>query len=230
MYRFYLDEIAFPIAPPKLQMKVKNQNKTLVLLNEGEINIPRLAGLMEISFQARLPQQPLPFAPNGRSPADYMALLGMFKAQKKKLRFLVTRSAPDGTLLFDTNLLVTLEDYTVTEDAGEGFDMLADLQLKEYREYGVKTIRVNTGKPSAQVSRSRPASTVPNALLHKVSRGGTLWAIAQQHLGDGSRYKEIYELNRTTIDGGNRGTGNTRNTVYPGQTLRMPQKTPKKWR
>ena len=51
MYDVYLDKMLCPIAPDKLQLKISNKNKTLVLINEGEINILKKAGLTEISFE-----------------------------------------------------------------------------------------------------------------------------------------------------------------------------------
>ena len=38
MYYFYLDKLLLPVAPEKLELKIKNQNKTMKLINEGEIN------------------------------------------------------------------------------------------------------------------------------------------------------------------------------------------------
>lgn len=38
MYFFYLDKLLLPVAPEKLEMKIKNQNKTTNLINDGEIN------------------------------------------------------------------------------------------------------------------------------------------------------------------------------------------------
>ena len=46
---------------------------------------------------------------------------------------------------------------------------------------------------------------------YTVKRGDSLWKIAQSHLGSGSRYTEIMELN-----------GLTSNTIHPGQVLKLP--------
>ncbi len=35
-YDFYLDKCLLPIAPQKLQVKIKNANSTLTLINEGK--------------------------------------------------------------------------------------------------------------------------------------------------------------------------------------------------
>lgn len=46
---------------------------------------------------------------------------------------------------------------------------------------------------------------------YTVQRGDSLWAIAAKQLGDGSRYNEIKTMN-----------GLTSNTIYAGQTLKLP--------
>ena len=55
-----------------------------------------------------------------------------------------------------------------------------------------------------------------------MKKGDTLWLIAQAAMGDGNRYPELYEANKAVIDGKNRGTGNPRYTIYPGQVLTIP--------
>ena len=50
-----------------------------------------------------------------------------------------------------------------------------------------------------------------NYRVHTVVHGDTLWKIAAQYLGDGSRYKEIVSLN-----------GLSSNVIYSGQKLKIP--------
>lgn len=52
-----------------------------------------------------------------------------------------------------------------------------------------------------------------NYRIHTVKHGDTLWAIAQKHLGKGSRYTEIVKLN-----------GLKSNVLYTGQKLKIPKK------
>lgn len=65
---------------------------------------------------------------------------------------------------------------------------------------------------AVQTSSERPTVT------HEVTQGESLWSIAEQHLGDGSRYTEILDLNRDSIP--------SSNWISPGQNLQLPDETP----
>ena len=49
MYRFYLANMLLPVTPSKLSVKTKNMNKTVTLINEGEVNIIKTKGLRGLS-------------------------------------------------------------------------------------------------------------------------------------------------------------------------------------
>ena len=44
-YDFYLDKCLLPVTPSKLQIKINNANKTLTLIDEGQINILKTLNL-----------------------------------------------------------------------------------------------------------------------------------------------------------------------------------------
>lgn len=54
---------------------------------------------------------------------------------------------------------VSMEDYKITEQAKDGFDLMVKIKLKQYRDYGTKTvnIKIAASKPKAQVEKQRPA-------------------------------------------------------------------------
>ncbi len=47
---------------------------------------------------------------------------------------IIYRSLPSGEEIFNTSLLVSLEEYQVLEAADLGFDVRVSLRLKEYQE------------------------------------------------------------------------------------------------
>ena len=92
-YSFYLDGILLPVTPESLRIKVRNQNKTISLINEGEINFLKLPGLSEVQFEALLPQVSYPFTNGNAKPADfYLSKLEQMKAGKKYFQFIVSRT------------------------------------------------------------------------------------------------------------------------------------------
>lgn len=203
MYGIFMDGLQLPVAPPKLSTKIQNKNKTITLINEGEVNLLKTAGLTELSFDVLLPNSKYPFAayPDGFQPAThYLDKLEKLKVNKEPFQFIVTRSKPNGDLLFDTNLKVTLEDYEIKEDAENGFDIEVAINLKQFRDYGTKKMVVKSnpvGRQSVQkvkTTKDRPSSKTPPK-SYTVKSGDSLWAICQRELGDGSKYKEIAKLN-----------------------------------
>lgn len=219
MYGFFMDGLQLPVAPPKLDTKIQNKNKTITLINEGEVNLLKTAGLTELSFDVLLPNSKYPFAvyPDGFQPAThYLDKFEKLKISKEPFQFIVTRAKPNGDLLFDTNLKVSLEDYEIKEDAENGFDIEVAISLKQYRNYGTKKLVIKTASTGSRTSKKvtttkdRPSSKTPPK-SYTVKSGDTLWAICQKELGSGSKYNEIAKLN---------GIKNP-NLIKPGQVIRL---------
>ena len=61
-YDFYLDKTLLPFAPGKLQIKIGNANKTVTLIDGGEVNLLKTPGLSDIEFECLLPQVQYPFS------------------------------------------------------------------------------------------------------------------------------------------------------------------------
>lgn len=219
-YACYLDGVEFPV-PSKLTVKVKNKNKTLVLLNEGEINFLRTPGLTEIVVPFDFPM-----LTGSRSPDYYLGVLEKLKTEKRHTQFILVRRSPNGRALFDTNIQVSCEDYNVTEDGKNGLDVSVDVSLKQWRDYGTKTVTVqespaptqSTPAPSqpqtVAVEKERDTSTAPQAKTYTVKKGDTLWAIAKKYYGAGAQYSKIYEANTDKIS--------NPNLIYVGQVLTIP--------
>jgi len=222
-YDFYLNKCLLPVAPPKLSVKINNANETVTLINEGEINILKKAGLTDIEFECRIPQEKYPFAvyKSGFKGADYfLDYFESLKTSKKPFQFIVCRKRPTGKRLFDTNIKVSMEDYKITEDAKNGFDVLVKIKLKQWRDYGTKTVNIsfNMEKPKASVEPQREATTSPapeTAQTYTVVKGDCLWNIAKKFYGNGSKYSIIYNANKSVI-------GGNPNLIYPGQVLTIP--------
>lgn len=217
-YYFFIGDMMLPVPPAKMNVKVNNKNKTINLINEGEVNIIKAQGLTEISFDARLPNQNYPFADYDTSfsssltsqltgsnfsfkKADYF--LDNFKTSKLSnlpVRLIITRMR-NWQLLFDTNMLVTLEDYGIDEDADNGFDLVVPLRFKQYRPYGTKECEVTTDENGVQhisVKETRPAynKTVSNA--YKIRNEQSMWEVCKRMSGGSLDWREVMEKNSIT--------------------------------
>lgn len=170
-----------------------------------------------------------------RRPEYYLNILERLVAGKTPTQFIMTRTTPNGRLLFDTNIKVSVEDYAIAESASNGLDVSVEVKLKQYRDYSTKTIKVETEakkttaavtqqtqqtnktetKKTATVTTTRAATTAPKATTYTVKKGDTLWGISKKYLGNGAKYNLIFNANKGKIK--------NPNLIYVGQVLTIPQ-------
>jgi LysM repeat protein len=203
MYLCYIDGILMPVAPSKINTKIKNKNRTITLINEGEANILKSAGLQEISFNMMIPAYKYPFALYLGGiflPISYyLEILDRLKNSKKPFQLIIIREGVLGALGFDTNLKVSLEDYQILEDAGNGRDITVSIKLKQYQEKTKTVVRVATAVGGGTVKyileKVRDSSKVIEK-TYKVKEGDTLYTIAKKQLGNGEKYRDLITLNK----------------------------------
>lgn len=218
MYLCYIDGILMPVAPSKINTKIKNKNRTITLINEGEANILKSAGLQEISFNMMIPAYKYPFALYLGGiflPISYyLEILDRLKNSKKPFQLIIIREGVLGALGFDTNLKVSLEDYQILEDAGNGRDITVSIKLKQYQEKTKTVVRVATAVGGGTVKyileKVRDSSKVIEK-TYKVKEGDTLYTIAKKQLGNGEKYRDLITLNKL---------GNSSN-IEVGQVIRL---------
>ncbi len=232
MYSVYLGRMLCPIAPDKLQLKISNKNKSLVLINEGEINILKKAGLTEVTFDLLLPNVEYPFATykSGFKKANYfLDILEDLKTSQKPFKFKVIRRFPNGNMIFDTNMKVSLEDYKPSDDAKQGFDVKVSVKLKQYRDYSTKTCNIQFASTKPKVAPPQPARQTENSpapavqnKTYTVKSGDCLWAIAKKFYGNGSQWQKIYSANTGVCGKPYTKGGTTYVMIHPGDVLTIP--------
>lgn len=216
-YRFYLNDMLFPVTPSKLTCKYSNKNKVVTLINGGELNLLKQPGLTEFSFEAVLPQQKYPFSiyENGvfQEAQYFLYLLKEMKRKNKPVYFKVLRDNFLDVKTFDTyNLKCTLESFSVTEDASQGLDITVALTLKQYQDYFVEKYTLEesgevTTEQERPTDKEKPSEEAPRS--YTVVKGDTLMEICRREYGDGNRCWETAEKNGITNP----------NLIYPGQVI-----------
>ncbi len=214
-YSFYLNGTLLPVTPEAVQISANGRNETMVLMDHGEVNILKMPGLTEVSFDALLPNVRYPFAvyPGGFRRADYyLAILEQMAAGRKPFQFVVSRKMPGGSGLYGSSLKVSLEEYTMKEDAGKyGTDILVSLKLKQYRDYSTKTCRISGN--TSMIVTARETTGAPSGTAYTVQTGESLPEIAQRCYGDSRKYTQLQEANGITDP----------NRLTAGQTLVVPR-------
>lgn len=219
MYRLYLKQdgkqILLPVTPAEIETKTGNRNKAVYILNFGEMNLAKKAGLQEIRFTALLPGRKYSFVQTEdgfHEPEYYLNCFKEYKAAAKPVQLILFRRLADGTQVFCGNMDVLLEEYTVTEKGGEQGDFWVEMHWKEWKtaksiRYSVKS--QNGGNVLIEQGKERQAKQP--ATTYTVKKGDCLWNIAKRELGDGTKYKEIAKKNGISDP----------NKIYPGQVLKL---------
>lgn len=240
MYEMYIDGVLFPVTPGNLSVKINNMNKTVTLINEGEVNLIKTPGLSDITVnELLLPViQSYPFAryENDRFyPAShYLEKLESWKNKKKPVQFKLLRMGPAGTggvkrtskLSWDTDFDVTIEDYEIMEDAEKyGMDVCVKLVMKQYRYWGTKKLKKK--KNGNYTVGKCVRKTKEKEKKYTVKKGDTLLKIARKELNDESQRKSIYTLNKRVIEKAAKEHGRKSSSggyyLYKGTVLKLPK-------
>ena len=221
-YQLYLDGLLMPVAPGKILLRHRGRNQRIPLLDGGELTQLRAGEGVQVSLSLSLPRRCYPFARYERqflNPEVFLERFLFLRRERRPFRFICSRISPGGRLLADTNLRVSLEELNVSECAEDGGDLTVQVLLREFREHSaiqvaVKNPRVVIEGPIGRPGPVRETDNRPQYKTHKVVRGDTLWGIARRFLGNGNRWPEIFELNRSQIQ--------NPNLIFPGQVFRLP--------
>lgn len=215
-YAVYLDNLLLPVTPALIKITYKSSNETLRLIDGGQVTFLKKGDAAVINFDMLLPRTSYPFCryeSGYKAPEYYLEMLARNRDEQKPFRFICTRAGTDGSFMDDSNMRVSLENMTIREDAEEGSDIIVSLELREYQSYTATRVVVESSVATIE-DNSRETDNAPAVTTYTVVSGDCLWNIAKKYLGSGSRWTEIYELNKSQIS--------NPNLIYPGQILIMP--------
>lgn len=219
--------LVLPVNPEEITVRREKQLETITIHSLGEVDFGIGERVKEIGFSSFFPYrydsrycryEPLP------KPQVAMDMLNDWKASRQPVRLMITGQRSDlsgipadDELYIDINVLILLTVHNSTIRGGEPGDLYYELTCRTWREIGVRTTAdADDGAAVDSPSALRPRTdTNPVPRLYVVKPGDTLWQIAKKELGDGARYRELYEWNRAVI-------GADPDIILPGQELVMP--------
>lgn len=203
------EKIQFPVLPETFEVSFGNTNKTADISGLGEIVILQDRAAIEVSWDSFFPATKFPGVQvdSLTPPKTLLKTICEWKSSDKPVHIILT-----GT---DVNFFAAIQSIQPSEEGGDPDSIYYKIKLKEYREVKVRQVQVNITTKVATVSSQ--ATRTDNRVQEKtytVKSGDCLWNIAKSLLGSGSRYTEIYNLNKDKIK--------NPNLIYPGQVLRIP--------
>ena len=157
-------------------------------------------------------------------------MLEDYKINRKAFQFIVYREVGNRKL-FKTNMKVSLEDYEIKESFENGTDLLISVNLKQYRDPVTKTISIkktSSGKKKAtKKTTSNNNKKKTKSSTYTVKSGDCLWNIARKFYGDGTKWKKIYDANKTIIEKTAKKHGfkssSNGHWIFPGTKLTIPK-------
>lgn len=202
------EKILVPVNPEEIKITHGSGNESITISGLGEIPIFGDRPAIVISFSSFLPATKFSGINNEEiiPPLSIVKKIIEWKNSKRPVHFLAT-----GT---DINQYCTIEEFTYSEKGGDVGTIYYDISFKEYREVSVKQIQVNDGTAEIpEDTETRTDNRLP-AKTYEVKYGDCLWNIAQSQLGDATRWREIYDLNKDIIS--------SSFFIYVGQVLKLP--------
>lgn len=111
----------------------------------------------------------------------------------------------------------TIENFEDKDSTDEGFDKIINVTFKKYLSYGTKKVNLvtnnKTGTVTATTKTTRETDNKEIPSTYTVKPGDYLILIAKKELGDGNKWKDIYNLNKDQIK--------DPNLIYPGQVFKL---------
>lgn len=202
------EKLRFPVLPDIIKVGNGSMNKSVDVAGLGEIVIKQDRPALTIEFSC--------FFPAGSFPGIQVSSITPPKTLKQKVEKWKNSYKPAHFILTGTdfNMFCTIENFPCIEKGGDVGTIHYTLALKEYREVSARQIKVSNNTASVPPETPTRTDNREQPKTYTVVAGDCLTIIAKRVLGNGSRYTEIYELNRDIIS--------NPNLIYPGQVLKLP--------
>lgn len=201
-----------PVNPQTVEITEGSFNEKLKILNLGEINLLGKRGLIKTSLSSFFPSKNSPFNKDGREPSFYKEKIEKWKRSSKPIRVIITK--------LNLNLAMAIENFTTSTKEGSE-DIEYTIELAEYIFLNVPSVKNKDDRKVTDNGLKERIKTQNHKTSYIVKAGESLWSIAKKTMGDGNKYVDLYNANKSLIDGKNKNIAK-KYTIYPGQRLEIP--------
>ncbi|MCD8308885.1 MAG: LysM peptidoglycan-binding domain-containing protein [Clostridia bacterium] len=213
---------SFCLLPDEIKAKTTGNFISYNFINRGEVKMPNGQKLCTYSWKGAFlgeSQKNLPFVKTHlyHTPKEMIACIEKWRTNHTKLVLMLTETPINVTVYLKSF------DYTPTGGVGNYDYSIEFIEAKDVTVQTVTEAKTTSSSNSSNTSSgTRAASATTDTTTnteqtktYTVKKGDCLWSIAKAYLGSGSKYTEIYELNKSVI-------GSNPNLIYAGQVLVLP--------
>lgn len=178
------------VNPKEISVTQQNKDKTIDLLNVGEVNVKGNRGLVKTALSTFLPASGSHFNRSGTAPEEIIQAVRKAKNGKRSVRIVIS-----GTDINATFSVSSMEEKYVEgqEDIYINWSFVEERELNTASVASYTKRYTDTGLCDRPEERSTPKSVT-------LKQGDSLWNIACREYGDGSRWKDIAAANGITED------------------------------
>lgn len=189
------EKIALAWVPEKISVRESAQFQSYNIIERGEVKVPKGKRLSAVSWDAVFPgegrtDESYIKSGNWQDPTEIIQRLQAWKDAGNKLNLLITQTP--------VNLDVYLQSLEYSFEGGAG-DAKYSISFIAAEELLIKTVEeVDAEKEKekeSEIPKLEARAALPKATSLKSVLGQTLWSIAEQKLGNGARWLEIYAMN-----------------------------------
>ena len=193
-----INEVQLPILPENIELRMTQNNTSVIVHNFGEINLKGKRNLYSVSFESIFPHEKYEFCKcDPLEPYTYVKIFQQWCEDNETLKLCVP-----GTLIC---IFCTIEEFTYSEKDGTG-DVFYTLSLKEYRNpYTVTTIQDALKKTiftndTVKLPKTKRISKNIKSHSYQWKKGDTWNKVAKKETGSSANGKALKKLNKKVIN------------------------------
>lgn len=204
-------KLLLPVTPKMYDIDHGNDIQTINATAKGDINIAGYRKLMNIEIEGFFTIKDYYFANItsyvATDPIDYVNVIKKWVDDRTVIRLVIANNS-----VTKINEQFYIENINYSEDNTSNGDINYKITLREFRAMNTSDVKTTHVKEN----KTRTFNAAPKKTKeYIVTKGDNLTKIARKMYGDGSKWRTIYNANKSII-------GKNPNLIFPGQKYVIP--------